>query len=139
MGVIVDTSVLIATERGAFDMAGYIASVESGDLAVSAITASELLSGVERTRDAARRTRRAEEVDDALDAFQVVPFGLTEARRHAQVWAQLKSGGKMIGAHDLIIAATALAHGASIATLNPKDFKRVPGLVLEPVTKFVRK
>jgi predicted nucleic acid-binding protein len=139
VGVIVDTSVLIAAERGSFDMAGYIASVESGDLAISAITASELLSGVERTHDAARRIRRAEEVDDALDAFQVVPFGLAEARRHAQVWAALKGAGKMIGAHDLIIAATALTHGASVATLNPKDFKRVPGLKIEPVAKFMKK
>jgi tRNA(fMet)-specific endonuclease VapC len=139
VGVIVDTSVLIAAERGSFDMAGYIASVESGDLAISAITASELLSGVERTRDAARRIRRAEAVNDALDAFQVVPFGLAAARRHAQVWAALKGAGKMIGAHDLIIAATALAHDASVATLNQKDFKRVPGLKIEPVAKFVRK
>lgn len=139
MGIVVDTSVLIAAERGEFDMSGFLATVEAGDLAISAITASELLIGVERTRDAVKRVARTSEISDVLDAFQVVAFGLAEARRHAQIWAVLKSAGKMIGAHDLIIAATAMANGASVATLNQKEFKRVPGLTLEPVAKFVRK
>ena len=90
MGIIVDTSVLVAHERGSFDLDGYLATFEQGDAAISAITASELLHGVERTRDDAWRAERAESVNDVLDALQVVPFGLTEARRHAQVWAQLK-------------------------------------------------
>ena len=139
MGVVVDTSVLIAHERDAFDLDGYLATLEPGDTAISAITASELLHGIERTRDQALRAERLENVDDVIEAFQVIPFGLAEARRHAQIWAGLKSAGKMIGAHDLIIAATALANGASVATLNQKEFKRVPGLTLEPVAKFVRK
>ena len=139
MGLIVDTSVLVAHERGVFDLDGYLATVETGDAAISAITASELLHGVERTRDAAKRIERDNNVNDVLESFQVVPFGLVEARRHAQVWAQLKATGNMIGAHDLIIAATALVHGASVATLNPKDFKRVPGLALESVVKFIMK
>ena len=35
---------------------------------------------------------------------------------------------ELIGAHDLWIAATALAHGMGVATANPRDFRRVPGL-----------
>jgi predicted nucleic acid-binding protein len=59
-----------------------------------------------------------------------MPFGLLEARRHAQLWAELTRKGKMIGAHDLIIAATALAHDFHLATLNATEFRRVPGLKL---------
>jgi tRNA(fMet)-specific endonuclease VapC len=50
------------------------------------------------------------------------------ARVHADVWAQLAGKGQLIGAHDLWIAATALAHGMSIATGNADEFQRVPGL-----------
>ena len=139
MAVIIDTSVLVAHELGKFDLDAFLTTVEPNDGAISAITASELLSGVERSRDVAKRAERAEDVNDIIESFQVIAFGLNEARQHARIWAMLKSAGKMIGAHDLIIAATALASGASVATLNQKEFKRVSGLTLEPVAKFVRK
>ena len=139
MAVIVDTSVLIADEHGTFDLDGYLAAIDASDVAIAAITASELLHGVERTKDPIARADSANRTENVFDEFQVVPFGLAEARVHARIWAALARQGKMIGAHDLIIAATALAHDASVATLNPKDFKRVSGLTLEPVAKFVKK
>jgi predicted nucleic acid-binding protein len=55
------------------------------------------------------------------------------ARAHAEVWAELESEGNLIGAHDLWIAATALSHGMDVATANPRDFERVPGLNVVPV------
>jgi hypothetical protein len=65
-------------------------------------------------------------------------FGLAEARVHARIWAALASKGEMIGAHELAVAATALAGDASVATLNIKEFERVPGLALAPTTVFRR-
>jgi hypothetical protein len=50
------------------------------------------------------------------------------ARTHARLWAQL-AAGTPVGAHDLLIAATALAHGYAVLTDDPRDFGRVPGLV----------
>jgi tRNA(fMet)-specific endonuclease VapC len=139
VAVIIDRSVLIAYERDAFALDAYLATIEEHDVAISAVTASELLHGVERARDPEKRAARASRIAELLDAFQVVPFGLAEARVHARIWAALSSHGKTIGAHDLIVAATALAGGASIATLNQKEFKRVPGLSLDPVARFTRK
>jgi tRNA(fMet)-specific endonuclease VapC len=49
---------------------------------------------------------------------------------HAQIWAELQAKGEMIGAHDSWIAATALAHGMTLATANAKEFERVPALEL---------
>lgn len=49
---------------------------------------------------------------------------------HADVWAQLAAKGQLIGAHDLWIAATALAHGMDLATGNAGELGRVPGLGL---------
>ena len=139
MAVVIDSSVLIAFERDSFDLDGYLATIEEHDVAISAVTASELLHGVERARDPLKRAERGSRIAELLDAFQVVPFGLAEARVHARIWAALSGHGNMIGAHDLIVAATALAGGATLATLNQKEFKRVPGLGLEPVARFTKK
>ena len=68
----------------------------------------------------------------------MLDFGLIEARRHAELWAGLARDGAMIGAHDLMIGATALAHGYALATLNARDFRRIPGLRLVAVEPFVR-
>jgi tRNA(fMet)-specific endonuclease VapC len=139
MAVVIDSSVLIAYERNAFDLDAYLATIEEHDVAISAITASELMHGVERARDPEKRAARASRIAELLDAFQVVPFGLHEARVHARIWAAMSSHGKTIGAHDLIVAATALAGGASVATLNHREFKRVPGLSLDAVARFAKK
>ena len=138
MGIIVDTSVLVAAERQRFDLDGLLATVGEGTAAIAAITASELLHGVEHAREPVVRAERLRNTEDVFDSFAVIPFGLAEARIHANVWAALAAKGRMIGAHDLLVAATAIAIGAAVATLNQKDFKRVPGLALAPVAKFVK-
>ena len=130
MGVVLDTSVIVAAERSAGDFAGFLESLGEEPLAIAAITASELLHGCLRARDAAVRARRGAFVDALLDTIPVLPFGLPEARRHADLWAELVRRGTMIGPHDLLVGATALAHGHALATLNRREFGRVPGLLL---------
>src|SRR4029077_20652659 len=129
-GVVLDTSIIVAAERGAGDFAGFLESLGDEPVAMAAITASELLHRCLRARAAGLRARRAAFVDAVLDAIPVLPFGLPEARRHAEVWAELVKRGTMIGAHDLLVGATALAHGHALATLNRREFKRGPGLVM---------
>ena len=139
MGVIVDTAVLIAAERGAFDMPGYLATLGDEPVALAAISASELLDGVERARDPAGRERRGAFVEGVLANVPVISFGLAEARVHARVWAALAAAGTPIGAHDLQIAATALVAGSAVATLNQDEFRRVPALTLAPLAGFLRR
>lgn len=136
--MILDTAVLIAAERGRFDIAGYLAGLGDEPVALAAISASELLHEVERARDPAVRRARAEFVEGVLANVPVIPFGLAEARVHARTWAALVAAGRLIGAHDLQIAATALVAGSAIATLNGDEFGRVPALALAPVEQFVR-
>lgn len=100
MGLVLDTSVLIADERGKFDMPGFLRQAAEGQPVLAAITASELLHGVERAKEAVRRARRRHHVEQVLASLTVVPFGVAEARRHAQLWADLESRGMMIGPHD---------------------------------------
>lgn len=138
VSVLLDTSVLIAAERGTLDMPGYLAALGDATVALAAISASELLHGVERARDAAIRQRRGAFVEGVLANVPVIPFGLAEARAHARIWAELAEAGMMIGAHDLQIAATALEAGSEVATLNDNEFGRVPGLQLAALTAFMR-
>lgn len=138
MGVILDTAVLVAAERGRFDMAGYLAALGDEPVALAAISASELLHGVERARDPAVRQRRSAFVEGVLANVPVLPFGLAEARAHARVWAALAAAGTPVGPHDLLVAATALAVGSAVATLNADEFRRVPSLALVPLGPFLR-
>lgn len=105
---------------------------------MAAITVSELLHGVERAGDPAVRLVRHQFVERVLRDFPAIPFGLEEAREHARIWALLASKGTVIGPHDLLIAATAIANSGSVATLNQKEFAQVPGLLLRPIAPYVR-
>lgn len=133
MGLVLDSSVLVGAERGAVRLEPLLESLGEEAVWISAITASELLHGCHRASDAAVRARRGAFVEAVLDAVPVLPFGLPEARRHAELWAELARTGAMIGAHDLLIAATALAGGHALATLNRAEFGRVPGLRLAAI------
>ena len=136
--MILDTSILIATERQAIRFESFLEKLGDEPVAMAAITASELLHGCHRATDAGTRARRSAFVDALLDAIPVLPFGLPEARRHAALWADLVLSGDIIGPHDLLIAATALAHGQALATLNHREFARVPGLRLIPMKEFAK-
>ena len=102
-------------------------AIGSDDRAISVITVSELLHGVHRARGA-QRTRRRAFVEHLLAGMRAIEITEQIARVHADVWAQLAAKGQLIGAHDLWIAATALAHGMGVATGNASEFQRVPGL-----------
>lgn len=138
MALMLDTSVVIAAERGALDMPALLKAVGDEPVAIAAISVSELLHGCHRGVTPARRARRLVMVEAVLQRIPAIPFGLAEARAHAELWAHLAQRGKMIGPHDLIIGATALANGYQLATLNVREFRRVPGLALYPMAKFTR-
>lgn len=136
MGLILDTSILIAEERGKFDMPGFLGQWAASQPILTAITASELLHGVERAHDGQRRARRRQHVEQILASVGVQAFDLLQARCHARIWAELETRGQMIGAHDLLIAATGLALGHEVATLNAGEFQRVTGLRVVDASPF---
>lgn len=126
MAVLIDTDLLIDWERT--ETASTLeALVGSEDRAISVITVSELLHGVHRA-SGARRNRRRAFVEHLLAGFEPLPITEAIARVHADVWARLAREGNVPAAHDLWIAATALAHGFGVATRNRGDFERVRGL-----------
>jgi tRNA(fMet)-specific endonuclease VapC len=131
VGILIDTSVLIAHERGELSFEKWIEGREDEPFYLSVISASELLHGVHRARDPGVRARRSAFVEGVLEAIPLLPIEVAAARMHARLWAELAAAGRMIGAHDLWLAASALTHGLTVVTGDPRDFSQVPGLLVE--------
>lgn len=128
MGIVIDSSIFIAAERGKLDLDSRLAAHGAEPLAMAAITASELLHGVHRAQNAQQQDARRTFVESLLQRIPILPFELATARVHANLWAQLASAGMPMAAHDLLIAATAIAHGYRIATHDLRSFPKIPGV-----------
>ena len=126
MAVLIDTDLLIDLERG-LRVPEIDAALGGEDRAISVITVSELLHGVLRAAGAVRLARRAF-VEHVLAGIEAIPVTAPVARVHAEIWAGLAARGETIGAHDMWIAATALAHGFGVATRNTGGYGRIEGL-----------
>ena len=138
MGTVLDTTVFIALERAVRGlpfsdaMSGVAARLEgqlgdSEEVAMAAITASELLHGVHRATEE-HRGRREAFVEAVLTAIPVLAFDLLVARVHARLWSALAQGGVDVGAHDRIVAATAISAGWRVATGDIRHFSPVTEL-----------
>jgi len=134
MGVIFDTSVLVSIERGDRVLEKLVAGREDEPFGLSAVTVSELLHGVHRADSEKRRLKRSAFVEKIIQTFPLYPFDLSTARMYAQVWANLAKKGVNIGAHDLMIASTALALGFSVVTLDMRDYAKIKEVTVEKVS-----
>ncbi len=130
MGLILDTSLLVAHERGKFDLFAFLQPRGDEPVAIAAITLSELLHGWHRAKNAKMQAERGIFIANVQRDYPIISFAEAQAEHHARIWAELEMAGKVIGAHDFLIAATALSLGYAVATLNEKEFARVPGLRL---------
>ena len=127
MGLLIDSSAIIAAERGKLDWEQLLAAHAQEPSAISVITASELLHGVHRANESTRAAREAF-VERILSSLAVVPLDLQIARVHASLSAPIAAAGQPVGAHDLLIAASAIAMGYSVVTRDLRSFPRIQGL-----------
>lgn len=131
MAALIDSSVLIAAERAELNLDDLSARFGEEDVALSAVTASELLHGFFRAKTAAQRHRRQAFVEGLLARLPVIPFDLTVARVHASLWADFAARGVGVGERDLMIGATAIARDYSIVTRDERSFAKIPGLKVQ--------
>lgn len=134
MGLLIDSSIFIAQERGQIELEPKTIGSPSEVLLVSVITASELLHGVHRAKTPLQAKRRSAFVEAVLDRFPLLDIDLKASRTHARLWARLARNGTPISAHDLWIGAQALTLGYAVLTANARDFKRIPDLEVQVVT-----
>ncbi|HVY62627.1 MAG TPA: PIN domain-containing protein [Planctomycetota bacterium] len=128
MGYLIDSSVLAQLERRGEAVAVLVPELGDEEIVISTVVASEMLVGVHLAEDAEVRARRELFLESVLDTIAVVPFDLPIARMHARLGAQLRKAGTPIGAHDLLIGATALAIGFGVYTSDARSFPKIPGL-----------
>ena len=131
MAVLIDSSILIECERGRLDLAAQLSRRPDDEFFVSVVTASELLHGVHRATQSDVRAKRSAFVEAVLAQFPLLDVNVANARAHARLWADLAATGSIIGPHDLWLAATCIANDLAIVTANVREFRRVPGLVVE--------
>lgn len=97
-------------------------------LAVSACCEAELLFGLEKLGS----KRLWQEYEKYLkDQLTLLPFGYNESVVYGRIRRQLVESGDPVADMDLMIAATAIANGLSLVTLNEKHFLRIQGLQVE--------
>jgi tRNA(fMet)-specific endonuclease VapC len=131
MGLMVDTNVFIKFEKSA-SVIDFSPWESAQKVYISVVVAAELFMGVHRANTEERRQRRSAFVETVIAGVGVLDFNVAVARIHAELYADLAKKGQMIGAHDLIIAATARCHDLSLLTDNVQEFSRVPGLRVIP-------
>jgi tRNA(fMet)-specific endonuclease VapC len=125
--LILDSTVLIAAERRGDRLAGMV--TDEDDVAIAALTAAELLVGVELAGPRQREKRRAF-VEDVLSVVPVESYDVDVARVHAALLAHTRRSGRPRGAHDLIIAATAVARRRGVVSDDGAGFEDLPGVRL---------
>ncbi len=128
MGLILDTNFIIAAEREARRgeagrTSAFLAQRQSETFHITFTIAGELACGQSASarRDWERLCR----------PFPILPWTMEVAWHYGEIYRALAAKGQLIGANDLWIAATALAHGFGVVTNNQDEFSRVPGLVVE--------
>lgn len=128
MGLILDSSFVIAAERevrrgipGAAH--AYLAQHPEETLFITFTVAGELACG--------RSASFCKEWEKLCRPYPVLPWTIEVAWQYGEIYRLLAGAGRLIGANDLWIAATARVYGHGLVTNNHDEFSRVPGLAVE--------
>ena len=126
--ILLDTSICIDLLRGTSENAFHrLLDNDPSEVAIPAVVAAELLFGARKSGSAkALKAARA-----FIGSIGVIPFDGQAAEHYGTIRHELQAAGQAIGPNDTLIAATALSQGATLATANENEFRRVAGLRVE--------
>ena len=123
--LILDTSILIAYERGTIDRS----SLDDDELAIASVSVAEYRVGIELADTASRAAERARALVAITSAADVLDYTQATAAQHGRLLAHVRRSGAPRGAHDLIIAAHAAEAGRTILSRDAKArFGDLPGV-----------
>jgi predicted nucleic acid-binding protein len=132
VGLILDSSVLIAAERQGHNARQALAEIAlrtaGEDVAVSVITLIELAHGVARANTPERKASRQQLLNELVVALPVHPVTVPVALRAGQIDGENTAQGIRVALSDLLIGVTALELGYRVATANVRHFQMIPGL-----------
>ncbi len=134
MGLILDSSVLVAAERDGQNARQMLASAAAKfpgtEVGISVVTLIELAHGAARADSPERRTKRHRFIEELRLALPIYPVTVPLALRTGQVDGENQARGVRVPLADLLIGVTALELGYSVATANVRHFQAIPGLTL---------
>lgn len=118
---ILDTSVLVTDHLSRLD----------GELGISVVSVAELQFGVLVAPDDKRRAHRLARLSAIVRSFEPLPVDAAVAASYGELAAATHRAGRKATARslDLMIAATAHAHGARLVTANIADVNHLSGLI----------
>ena len=122
---LLDTNTLIYYFKGEGNVADNLLRTPPNNIHIPSIVIYELEVGIAKSSSPHKRTQQ---LATLLSAVNVLPFGLEEAISAAQIRVSLEQDGKPIGPYDILIAATAMAQGATLVTHNRQEFERIDQL-----------
>ena len=136
MGLILDSSVVIAAERQHETVAQLLRRIAStvGDqrVALSSVGLTELVHATYRAPNPVLRQNHERFIADLLADMEVVPYAKATALLAGKIDGEQRAQGVTIPFSDLLIGATALEHGYAVATVNLRHFRLIPGLEIIP-------
>jgi tRNA(fMet)-specific endonuclease VapC len=132
VGLIVDSSIIIAAERRGETVERLIAAIINAtgdqDAALSAVGLTELIHGIYRAQTPAQRLRRQAFLVELLADLTVYPYTKETAMLAGKLDGEQQARGVVIPFPDLLIGATALSLGFAVLTTNLRHFRSIPGL-----------
>lgn len=132
MGLILDSSVVIAAERRGDNVTQMLKQIvaATGDqrAVLSAVGLTELVHGIYRAQTTAARNRRDSFIRELLNDVEVYPYTKETALLAGKIDGEQQNRGIIIPFGDLLIGATALEVSYSVLTVNVRHFERIPGL-----------
>lgn len=132
MGIILDSSVLVAAEREGQNarqmLAGIARKIGETEVALSVVTLIELAHGAARADTSARRAQRLRFIQELDAAMPIHPVTVSVALRAGQIDGENRSRGTHLPLSDLLIGVTGLELGYGVATANVRHFQMIPGL-----------
>jgi len=125
---LLDTNMLIAASKANTAVCQRLAQHADYDILLSSIVLAEIEYGIAKS---AKREHNQLVYEEIIKAFGVLMFNSQAARHYGELRFTLERKGTPIGSNDLLIAAQALAQGATLVTDNTREFSRIPDLLLE--------
>jgi predicted nucleic acid-binding protein len=134
MGLILDSSVVIAAERRGENVTQMLKQIvaATGDqrAVLSSIGLTELVHGIYRAQSAAALSRRDAFIRELLSVVEVYPYTRETALLAGKIDGEQQGRGITVPFSDLLIGATALEVGYSLLPVNARHFRLIPNLTV---------
>jgi tRNA(fMet)-specific endonuclease VapC len=124
-----DTNICIYYLRGIYNsVEEKLKSIPIHEIKIPIIVKAELLYGIEKSK---LKESNKNVYRKFIGAFEIINLDDEALNQYAKIRLKLEKDGTVIGSNDLLIASITLARGGTLVTHNTKEFKRIPGLMIE--------